>query len=72
VESPRIEIDVCLEQDEALALMGEAVADGLARCGSQMRVVSVITEPAVVDRILRHLRERGKADPFEGRAPPAA
>jgi hypothetical protein len=43
------------------------------RCSSEMKVVSVITDPAVVDRILRHLRERAKADPFEqGRAPPAA
>jgi len=42
-------------------------------CGSQLKVVSVITDPTVVDRILRHPRERGKEDPLEqGRAPPAA
>ncbi len=38
-----------------------------------MKGGSAITDPAIVARILRHLRERGKADPFEqGRAPPAA
>jgi hypothetical protein len=39
-------------------------------CQVEMCVVSVITEPAVVDQILRHL-ERGRGhDPFEERAPP--
>ena len=33
------------------------------RCGSEMRVVSVITEPALIRRILDHLREREKARP---------
>jgi hypothetical protein len=39
-----------------------------------MRIVSFITEPGVVDRILRRLQsERCKArDPFEPRAPPRA
>jgi hypothetical protein len=39
-----------------------------------MKIVSFITEPRVVDRILRHLAsEACKArDPFEPRAPPAA
>jgi hypothetical protein len=38
-----------------------------------MKVVSVITEPEVVERILRHLaRHAGRLqDPFEPRAPPA-
>ena len=46
----------------------------LCTCGAQMRIVSFITEPRVVDRILRHLAsEACKArDPFEPRAPPAA
>jgi hypothetical protein len=41
-------------------------------CGARMRIVSFITEPRVVDRILRHREsERCKAnDPFEPRAPP--
>ena len=39
-------------------------------CGVEMRVVSVLTEPRVVDRILRHVRGGGGHDPFAGRAPP--
>ena len=41
-------------------------------CGARMRIVSFITDPRVVDRILRHREsERCKAkDPFEPRAPP--
>ena len=44
----------------------------LCRCGARMKVVSVITGPRVIDRILHHLQsERCKAqDPFEPRAPP--
>jgi hypothetical protein len=43
-------------------------------CGARMRIVSFITDPRVVDRILRHREsERCKAqDPFEPRAPPRA
>ena len=37
-----------------------------------MKIVSVITTPLVIDRILRHLRRTGKDDLFEARAPPAA
>src|SRR4029450_9235745 len=46
----------------------------LCTCGAQMKIVSFITEPRVVDRILRHLAsEACKArDPFDPRAPPAA
>jgi hypothetical protein len=40
------------------------------KCGVEMRVVSVLTEPQVVDRILRHVRGGGGHDPFAGRAPP--
>lgn len=41
-------------------------------CGAQLRIISVITQPRIVGRILRHLRsERCQArDPFESRAPP--
>jgi hypothetical protein len=35
------------------------------RCGAEMRIVAVITEPEVVDRILAHLDREAKA-----RAPP--
>jgi hypothetical protein len=43
-------------------------------CGARMRIVSFITDPRVVGRILRH-RESGRCkaqDPFEPRAPPRA
>jgi hypothetical protein len=40
------------------------------KCGTEMKVVSVITEPAVIDRILKHLARTGGGDPFEGRGPP--
>jgi hypothetical protein len=40
------------------------------QCGVEMRVVSVVTEPRVVDRILRHVARGGGHDPFAGRAPP--
>lgn len=40
------------------------------KCQSEMRVVSVITEPAVIDKILAHIKETGGRDPFEGRGPP--
>jgi len=41
-------------------------------CGARMRIVSFITDPRVIDRILRHRQsERCRAeDPFEPRAPP--
>jgi hypothetical protein len=41
------------------------------RCRVELRVVSVITEPAVVDRILRHIAARPSLDPFRPRPPPA-
>jgi hypothetical protein len=46
----------------------------LCTCGRRMRIVSLITDPRVVDRILPHRQSgRGKAqDPFDPRAPPAA
>jgi hypothetical protein len=44
----------------------------LCACGGRRQMVSLITEPRLVDRILRHREsERCKAqDPFEPRAPP--
>jgi hypothetical protein len=46
----------------------------ICACGGRMQMVSFITEPRVVDRILRHREsERCNAkDPFEPRAPPGA
>ena len=46
-----------------------------ARCGAQMRVISVITEGTVIDQLLRHVRKKAEElgdDPFDARAPPAA
>ena len=31
-----------------------------SRCGGEMRVIALIQEPAVIDKILRHLREKGR------------
>jgi hypothetical protein len=36
-----------------------------------MVIVSVVTEPGVVDRILEYVATRGGDDPFAERAPPA-
>jgi hypothetical protein len=46
----------------------------VCQCGARMRIVSFITDPRVVDRILRHREsQRCQAkDPFEPRAPPNA
>ncbi len=41
-------------------------------CGERMKIVGFVTQPVVVDKILRHRRERQLASPFESRAPPAA
>ena len=40
------------------------------RCGAEMKVIAVITEPRVVDEILRHLAQRDHRDPFGARPPP--
>ncbi|MCU0728071.1 MAG: hypothetical protein MUE73_20165 [Planctomycetes bacterium] len=42
------------------------------RCGAEMKIVSFIAEPAVSDRIVRHLVRHSPEDPFDARAPPAA
>ena len=43
------------------------------RCATEMEVVAWITQPSVVDAILRHRREHGLFSPHEeARAPPAA
>ncbi len=42
------------------------------RCGGELKVVSVITDPRVVGHILKHLASEAcrARDPFEPRAPP--
>ena len=40
------------------------------RCEVPMRIVSVLTQPTVVDRIVRHVSRRGGTSPFAERAPP--
>jgi hypothetical protein len=40
------------------------------RCGDELKVVSVITDPVVIDRILAHRERKGLDDLFEARAPP--
>jgi len=44
------------------------------RSGGKPKIVSVITGPRVVDRILKHLKSEAcrARDPFEPRAPPQA
>ena len=40
------------------------------RCGEVMKVVAVIIEPSAIDRILRHVAEKGGDDVHEQRGPP--
>ncbi len=45
------------------------------RCGAEMRVVAMITTPALIDRLLRHVKKKGveaQGKRFDARAPPAA
>jgi ribosomal protein S27E len=42
------------------------------RCGEDLTVVSFVTVPEIVDRILTHVREEGTELLFDARAPPAA
>jgi len=42
------------------------------KCQVEMKIVSVITDPVVVDAILRHVDQGGGHDPHAPRAPPAA
>ncbi len=42
------------------------------RCGVDLVVVSVITEPETIDRILAHVRDEDVDLVFDARAPPAA
>jgi len=42
------------------------------KCGAEMKIIAVITEHAVVDRIIRHIQKKKKAaeEPTVPRAPP--
>jgi hypothetical protein len=40
------------------------------RCGSELQIVAVITQPEVVDRILRHVAQTGRDGVHEQRGPP--
>ncbi len=42
------------------------------RCGVDLAVVSIITEPETIDRILAHVRDEDVDLLFDARAPPAA
>jgi len=42
------------------------------KCQVEMKIVAVVTDPVVVDRILRHRTRRKLESPFASRAPPAA
>ena len=41
-------------------------------CGGELKIISVLTDPVVVDRILAHRKKNGIKSPFAARAPPAA
>ena len=45
---------------ELIRLVYEVDPLACPRCGSEMRVIALIQEPAVIDKILRHLREKGR------------
>ena len=40
------------------------------KCGAEMKIIAVITEPAVVDKIIRHIQKKAAAEPTVPRAPP--
>jgi len=45
---------------ELLRRVYEVDPPGCPRCGGEIRIVSFIQTPEVIDRILRHLREKGR------------
>ena len=46
------------------------------RCGGKLKVLASIEDPALIERILAHVAQRGEAEPprlpFASRAPPQA
>ena len=41
------------------------------QCRIEMKIVSVITDPATIDKILAHIKSGKGLDPFEARPPPS-
>jgi hypothetical protein len=54
-----------------IAKVYEAEPLACARCGSPMKVVALVQDPAQVERILRHLARIGRAPPGLDVADPA-
>jgi hypothetical protein len=42
----------------------------LCSCGGRLQPIAIITDPVVVDRILKHRKDAGIHSPFEPRPPP--
>ncbi len=40
------------------------------KCGSEMKIITVVTDPKVVDRILRHLQRKSTDTHAAARSPP--
>jgi hypothetical protein len=53
-------IDLRRRWAELLRLVYEVDPLQCPRCGGEMRVIALIHEPAVIDQILRHLRNKGR------------
>jgi hypothetical protein len=73
----RANSDVSREARSTWARLTKKISEAdplLCTCGGRMRIVSFITDPRVVDRILQHRASpRSKAqDPFDPRPPPGA
>lgn len=41
-------------------------------CGRELKIVAVVTDPVVIDKILAHRERVGLRGPFDPRAPPVA
>ena len=39
-------------------------------CGGELKIISVLADPVVLDRILAHRKKNGIRSPFVARAPP--
>ena len=59
-------------EDGDVATVGEIAFDVLhcERCGGRAKIVSAISAPKVVDKILAHLRNKQRQSPAAPRAPP--
>ncbi len=84
VSGPDVGEHVLVDPDDAFAVARrQSWARLLARifevdpllcptCGEAMQIVGFIKEPALIDKILRHRKQKQLTSPFESRAPPAA